>query len=182
MLRKISLLMVALILVVTAASCAGTTKTVTQTKNVTVSTTITSANEPVITSTKLVTLTLAPAPTITGTPTTTAGAMAAIGDGLFEANCTETYCHASYGPNGAVGSYNSIPAEQSFSKLSLSFFKDAQNLFVFTKSFMKHPGAPALLTDEQYSQIIAFVLIKNSTLQSTDIFGLGNMATIKLNP
>jgi hypothetical protein len=191
MFRKFSLLVVALILVPTFAACAAKTDTVTVTNMATVTQPVTvtvtsNVTSPGVTSTAtstvIATITLAPTPTVTGTPTTTAGALAATGEGLFEANCTFTYCHASFDDPNASGAFNAQPSAVAFGKSALSFFDDAGNLFVFIKSFMHQANTKLFLTDDQYAQIIAYLLVQNGTLQSSSLFGLGNMGGIKLMP
>jgi hypothetical protein len=177
MLRKISLVVVAVILVSIVASCAtAKTNTITVTKPVTMTSNVTS------TSTVIATVTLVPTPTVTGTPTTKAGDLAALGANLYEANCAQTYCHASFNDPSSGGGFDAQPATVSFSKTNLSFFDDSANLFVFIKSFMHQANTKLNLTDDQYVQIIAYLLVQNGTLQSSSVFGIGNLATVKLLP
>ena len=177
MYRKLSILAAVLILIPIVAACSSGA-TVTVTKAVTVYSTSTVV--PTVTST-ITAITIAPAPTVTGIPTTTAGDLAAFGDSKFETNCTYTYCHASFGPNGPSGSLNGIPAEVEFAKLPLSYFGDAESLFIFIKSFMHHPDTVSFLNDDDYVQIMAFLLTQNGTLKSTDKFGLSNLSTVILS-
>ncbi len=177
MYKKIALLVVALLLALTFAGCATTT-----TKTVTVTQTADVTNTSTATSTVIATITLAPTPTQGGTPTTTAGALAATGEGLFEANCTFTYCHASFSDPNAGGSWNAQPSPVAFGKSALSFFDDSANLFVFIKSFMHQANTKLFLTDDEYVQIIAYLLVQNGTLQQSSVFGLGNLASVKLLP
>ena len=189
MFKKLLLLVVALILVPIFASCTTTntvtvtnTATVTKPVTTTVTSNVTSSVTATATSTVIATVTLAPTPTVTGTPTTTAGALAATGEGLFNANCTFTYCHASFSDPSAGGAYNAQPSSVAFGKSALSFFDDAGNLFVFLKSFMHQANTKLFLTDDQYAQVIAYLLVQNGTLQSNSVFGLSNMGTVKLMP
>jgi hypothetical protein len=177
--KKISLLVVAVTLVSLAAACAGKTDTVTVTQPVTV--TQTSSVTSTSTSTVIATVSLAPTPAATGTPTTKAGELAALGAGLYEANCAQTYCHDSF-TNPSGGGFDAQPAAVSFSKTSLSFFDDGANLFVFIKSFMHQASTKLFLTDDQYVQIEAYLLVQNGTLKATDVFGLGNLFSVKLVP
>ena len=185
MFRKISLLMAGLIIISAAAACsstATTTATTTVTQSTTATVTVTnSPTAPTVTSTVTV-ISVAPTPTATGTPTTTAGDLSSLGSSKYEADCTFTYCHASFGPRGSSGSLNGIPADVEFGTSPLSYFGNAQNLFVFIKSFMHHPDTVSFLTDDDYVQILAFLLTQNGTLQSSDPFGLSNLASVKLNP
>jgi len=182
MFRKISLFVAILLLVSIAASCATST-TVTVTKPVTVQ--ATSTVNPTVTSTVtavITAITIAPTPTATGTPSTNAGDLAALGESKYEANCTFTYCHASFGPNGASGAVNSTPAEVAFGKTALSYFGNAQALFVFVKSFMHEADTKINLTDDEYVQVLAYLLVKNGTLTNSSVFGLSNLSTVLLKP
>jgi hypothetical protein len=174
--KKLSLLLIASLLALTIAGCSTTTQTVTvtQTSNITDTSTATS------TSTLLYTITLAPTPSQTGTPTTLAGDLAATGANLYAANCAQTYCHAVAGDQAANGAFDGQPFNVSFGTSALSYFNNAANLFVFIKSFMHHPDTASFLTDDQYVQIIAYLLVQNGTLQNNSVFGLSNLASVQL--
>jgi hypothetical protein len=72
------------------------------------------------------------------------------------------------------------PANVNFSQSALTYFGTAQDMFVFIKSFMHHPDTASFLVDQDYLQIEAFLLVQNGTLKSTDMFGINNLASIKL--
>jgi len=142
-------------------------------------------NPPPTSSTPVATITVVPTPTLTSTATSTAlqpaGDLAMLGATKYETNCTFTYCHASFGPNGANNSPASgAPASVNFSKSALTYFGTAADLFVFIKSFMHHPDTASFLTDQDFIQIEAFLLTQNGTLTATAPFGVSNLSTIAL--
>ena len=191
MLKKLSVLMVVPLIALAFAACSTTDTTVTATVNQTqtvtntVTTGVTSTSTttvvlPPTSTAPVTTLTVVPPPT-TGATTTTAGDLAALGSSKYEANCTFTYCHASFGPNGANNSPASgAPANVNFSKSALTYFGTASDMFVFLKSFMHHPDTASFLTDQDFLQIEAFLLTQNGTLTSSQQFGLGNLSSIAL--
>ena len=102
--------------------------------------------------------------------TTTAGELASSGASVYSSTCVLTYCHESWEPNGKV----------EFAATSWDYFGDAQGYFDFVKRFM--PGeAPGSLSDAQYLQSIAFILVELDKVQEADLFGLGNLASIRLD-
>ncbi len=175
MLNKLSLVMLVPLIVLAFASC-STSTTVTKSVTVTANSTVTATRTATVTA-----ITVAPTPTATGTPTTNAADMANYGSSLYEANCAFTYCHANFGPMGANnGPASGAPAEVNFSKNALTYFGTAADLFVFMKSFMHHPDTASFMTDDQYAQVVAFLLLENGTLTATQPFGLSNLKTINL--
>ena len=191
MLKKLSVLMVVPLIALAFAACSTTNTTVTATVNQTqtvtntVTTGVTSTSTttvvlPPTSTAPVTTLTVVPPPT-TGATTTTAGDLALLGSSKYEANCTFTYCHASFGPNGANNSpATGAPANVNFSKSALTYFGTAADMFVFLKSFMHHPDTASFLTDQDFLQIEAFLLTQNGTLTSSQQFGLGNLSSIAL--
>ncbi len=163
MFRKSSLFMAILLLVPIVASCATapTTRTITVTQTP-ITTTITTIKVPNPTTV------IFPTPTVTSTPTKTAGQLAAIGEARYDGNCTFTYCHAGFGPGN----------QPNISTPIISYFKNAADLYFFMKSFMHHPDTVSFLTDDQYIEIEAYVLIQNGVLKEGDLFGAGNMASV----
>jgi len=163
MFRKSSLFMALLLLVPVVASCATTpatsTVTVTQTPVTTTITTVVVPNPTTV---------LFPTPTVTSTPTSTAGQLAVLGAARYEGNCTFIYCHAGFGPGD----------QPNISTPIISYFKNAADLFFFIKSFMHHPDTVSFLTDDEYIEVEAYLLLQNSVLNEGDLFGQGNMASI----
>ena len=179
MLKKLSLLLVVALVAAAFASCTTTTTdtaTVTQTQTVTNTAVVTQTNIPT-------TITIVPPPSTTTTALQAAGDLAAFGEGGYNTNCTNIYCHAAYGVGGANNSpINGLPGEVYFSKSALSYWGNASNMFVFVKSFMHHPDTASFLTDQDYVQILAYILTQNGTLKSTDMFGINNLSTTLLKP
>jgi len=110
-------------------------------------------------------------PVITPTiQTTTAGELAALGGTIYSNTCVMTYCHEPWEGDG----------EAEFTATSWDYFGNAQAYFDFVKRFM--PGeAPGSLSDEQYLQSIAYILVELGKIQSADSFGIGNLGSISLN-
>jgi hypothetical protein len=75
-----------------------------------------------------------------------------------------------------------MPANVEFGKVPFSYFGNAQSLFIFAKSFMHHPDTVSFLTDNDYLQILAYLLVQNGTLKNGDLFGLSNLASVALKP
>jgi hypothetical protein len=192
MFRKSIIFAAALTFFVVAASCAGASTTVINTVTApgttvtlppatqTVTATATSPGA-TVTFTKPVTVTVtgtpptstpptSTTPTPTGPVTTTAGQLALTGAQRYVDNCTYTYCHHKFGEGG----------EEEFSQFRVSYFTDAQDMFTFTKSFMHHPDTQTYLTDDQYVEVLAYILTQNGMVDSSTHFGLGNLSTIKL--
>jgi len=192
MLKKLSVLMVVPLIALAFAACSTTNTTVTATVNQTqtvtntVTTGVTSTSTttvvlPPTSTAPVTTLTVVPPPPTATTGLQPAGDLALLGSSKYEANCAFTYCHASFGPNGANNSPASgAPANVNFSKSALTYFGTATDMFVFLKSFMHHPDTASFLTDQDFLQIEAFLLTQNGTLTSSQQFGLGNLSSIAL--
>jgi hypothetical protein len=104
-------------------------------------------------------------------PTTTARELANFGGPLYDSECAAIYCHEEWEDGGKE--YHSADA--------LVYFGNAEKLFNFVSNFM-HGGEPfAKLSDMEYLQIIAFLLVENDLIQPDDLFGLSNLAGISLN-
>jgi hypothetical protein len=102
--------------------------------------------------------------------TTTAGELAILGGSVYSNTCVLTYCHEPWDADGKA----------EFAATSWEYFGDAQGYFDFVKRFM--PGeAPGSLSDEQYLQAIAFILVELDKVQAADLFGIGNLGSISLN-
>lgn len=191
MLKKSFIFAAALTVLLVAASCAGASTTVintvtapgsTLTQPAVTQTVTATATGPgaTVTFTKPVTITVTgtqPASTppsttstSTGPVSTTAGQLALTGAQRYVDNCIYTYCHHKFGEGG----------EEEFSQFRVSYFTDAQDMFTFTKSFMHHPDTQTNLTDEQYVEVLAYILTQNGMVESSAPFGLGNLPTINL--
>jgi hypothetical protein len=161
------------------ASCSPTTVTVATTRSTTVTQPgVTSIITAIVTQTGPAATVTAPAQTTpagttpttpTATPAGTAGQLSAAGAARYEASCTQTYCHAKFGEGG----------EDDFSQFRLSYFTDAGDMFNFTKSFMHTPETNLFLTDQQYLEVIAFLLLQNKTVQENTPFSLSSLSAVK---
>jgi hypothetical protein len=103
-------------------------------------------------------------------PTTTAGELADFGGGIYDRQCVGVYCHTEWDSGG----------KGYFTPDVLIYFGNAEKLYNFSSNFM-HGGEPAeVISDEQYLQVIAFLLLENNIVQPDDLLGESNLASIML--
>jgi hypothetical protein len=103
-------------------------------------------------------------------PGTTAGDLAAMGMVKYNGSCAQTYCHDTFGQGG----------EDQFNAQKLSYFTDAQDMLNFITSLMHQQDTTLNLTQEDYVNILAYILVQNGTLKESDPFGMGNLKSVKL--
>lgn len=120
-------------------------------------------------------------PTITSVTNTTAGQLFLEGQALYNANCTFTYCHGQFGAGG-TSNEASVAAEIEFDQQNLNFFGNAQNLLTFIQGAMHQQNTALFLTNDEYAQILAYILTENGTLTSSSLISASNLSTITLPP
>ena len=158
--RKLTITILLLLTLVAGSSLAASCATgeVTKTATTTITATVT---QPPGTTTQ---------PPTTQAVTTTAGELASSGATLYNNSCVLTYCHESWEPDGKM----------EFINAGWAYFGNAQAYFDFTKRFM--PGeSPGSLSEAEYLQAIAYILVGTDKVQAGDLFGMGNLGSISLN-
>jgi len=107
----------------------------------------------------------------TAAPTTTAGQLAIDGEGLYNRNCTFAECHANFGAGGEI----------EFTKANLAQYGNAETVFGIMSSIMHlnigdyEEDAP---TQEEYLQILAYLLVQSGIVQSGDELGRNSLPGI----
>ncbi len=98
-------------------------------------------------------------------PTTTAAELASFGGTLYDKTCTLTAdCHSRFGQGG----------ETEFEIANLTKYGNAETIFGIISSIMHleigdyQEDAP---TQEEYLQILAYLLVQNGAIQPDDMFG-----------
>ena len=152
-----------LILVLLSVITGCSSSTVTQTVTDTITSTITNTTTSTITLTTQPPTTTQTTTTTTVQPTTTAVELADYGGRVYNLNCGEgTFCGCHVGWNDG--------GKEWFAGTSWEYYGNAQRLFDYTKRFM--PGvAPGSLSDLEYLQVIAFILVEINKILPEDLFG-----------
>jgi cytochrome c5 len=146
-----------------------------------VTTTITQTSPPAtvttpVTVTKPITITITATATQPPTsPTVKAGALAALGERVYETNCDVDYCHAAWTETKGSGT----GGKAYFAVRNLAIFKTAQGYFTFIKYYMPN-NFPGSVSDEQLLQVTAFMLTELGKVSPDALFGLGNLDTFTL--
>ena len=104
------------------------------------------------------------------TTTSTAGELAAQGQSVFSASCAR--CH------GDAGQGSSAPALIG-KGANLSKYSTAQTLLNFMSSAMPF-DAPGSLTHQQYLELLSYLLVQNSYVQSASIFDENQLGSVAL--